>query len=580
MSQLTNLFSDIATAIRAKTGSQSQMVASDFPQLIMGIPTGQPSGDDVRFFDYDGTLLHRYSATDFLALSTMPASPSHTGLTSRGWNWSLADAQAYVTTYGFLDIGQLYDTSDNSTRIYLDFKDTYTSAHTATSLYLGMALNGTVTVDWGDGTSENVTGSGTTASSIVYTPHTYSSAGNYVISISGNTKIYLYGTTTKGPQILTANGSSSTLGQNRLLHMAITNVEIGNAASLGSAFYGCYNLQTVVLPYTSTQYAVSDDFEYCQNLKHINLPYDVKLAANAFDHCYSLKAVCFPSYMQDASGSNAFHDCWRLERASLPLTGSVGSYIFASCPLLEKVAMPILPTSYSYSTNALYQCYNLKTVIAGKTTDLNNVISNYTFSYSGVENLTILGTTTEIGNYAFQGSRLKGTYIIKNGVTKIRDGAFANSTLLTGISIPNTVTDISAYALSGLYSVKNIALPNSVTSLGANAFSGDYSLEEVTLPNAITQLSDGLFTNCTSLSIVSVPSTVTNVYANVFKGCTNLRKIDFSALNSVPTLSNTNAFTDTPSDLEIVVPDSLYSTWIAANIWSSLASRIVKASEA
>lgn len=39
MSQLTNLFTDIADAIRAKTGSSGQLVASDFPQLISGIPS-------------------------------------------------------------------------------------------------------------------------------------------------------------------------------------------------------------------------------------------------------------------------------------------------------------------------------------------------------------------------------------------------------------------------------------------------------------------------------------------------------------------------------------------------------------
>ena len=66
-STLTSLFSDIADAIRAKTGSQATIVADDFPTAISNIPSGGgPTGDPcVFFYDYDGTLLYKYSAQDF-----------------------------------------------------------------------------------------------------------------------------------------------------------------------------------------------------------------------------------------------------------------------------------------------------------------------------------------------------------------------------------------------------------------------------------------------------------------------------------------------------------------------------------
>ena len=54
---------------------------------------------------------------------------------------------------------------------------------------------------------------------------------------------------------------------------------------------------------------------------------------------------------------------------------------------------------------------------------------------------------------------------------------------------------------------------------------------------------------------------------------------DFKDSKSVPTLSGTGAFNFTPSDCKIVVPDSLYDSWIAATNWSTYASKIVKASE-
>ena len=48
---LASLFSDIADAIRAKTGDSAQIVADDFPTAIAAIPTGSviPDGDNLSY---------------------------------------------------------------------------------------------------------------------------------------------------------------------------------------------------------------------------------------------------------------------------------------------------------------------------------------------------------------------------------------------------------------------------------------------------------------------------------------------------------------------------------------------------
>ena len=78
----------------------------------------------VLFYDFDGTIVARYTRTAFLALSSMPANPTHAGLTAQGWNWSLADAKEYVTQFGGLEIGQMYCTSDGKTKLYKNTKST------------------------------------------------------------------------------------------------------------------------------------------------------------------------------------------------------------------------------------------------------------------------------------------------------------------------------------------------------------------------------------------------------------------------------------------------------------------------
>jgi hypothetical protein len=76
-----------------------------------------------------------------------------------------------------------------------------------------------------------------------------------------------------------------------------------------------------------------------------------------------------------------------------------------------------------------------------------------------------------------------------------------------------------------------------------------------------------------------IPEGVTSISTYAFGNCWGMAYYDFRTSKSVPTLSNTNAFSGIPSDCKIVVPDSLYDTWVAATNWSTYANNIIKASE-
>ena len=84
-----------------------------YSTVSVNVSGGTNSGSDVVFYDYDGSVLYSYSAEDFLALTEMPANYTyHEGFTAQGWNWSLANAKSYVSTFGKLSIGQMCITSD------------------------------------------------------------------------------------------------------------------------------------------------------------------------------------------------------------------------------------------------------------------------------------------------------------------------------------------------------------------------------------------------------------------------------------------------------------------------------------
>ena len=108
---------------------------------------GSVEAKDVNFYDYDGTLLYSYTAQEFAQLDALPDNPSHTGLTAQGWNWTKAQISSQLTNVGgVVNVGQLYITTSGDTEM-----DVFITSKN--ELSLSVAPNGTVTVDWGDGTA-------------------------------------------------------------------------------------------------------------------------------------------------------------------------------------------------------------------------------------------------------------------------------------------------------------------------------------------------------------------------------------------------------------------------------------------
>jgi hypothetical protein len=140
---------------------------------------GSAEKKQINFIDYDGTILYSYTAAEANALTTLPSNPTHTGLISQGWNWTLAQIKSQLTAQPDAPvwIGQMYITQSGATEI--DVIMTAPDLHP----YLGIAVNGTVTIDWGDNTTaDTVIGTGDV--SLKFTGHEYAAAGNYTISIS------------------------------------------------------------------------------------------------------------------------------------------------------------------------------------------------------------------------------------------------------------------------------------------------------------------------------------------------------------------------------------------------------------
>ena len=390
----------IANKIRTKGQTSAPIVfPGGFVDAIDNLPAGGGGGasaNDVNFRDYDGTIVQSYSAADFAALTAMPENPSHDGLTAQGWNWTLAKAKAYVAKYGRLEIGQMYITDDGKTRVYIHLEQGRTSP------MLGVCPNGTVDVDWGDGTAHD-TLTGTSTSVVQWTPnHAYAAPGDYVIKLTVTGSMGFYGNSSENQSSGLLRYTSSGDNRNYVYRNAIQKVEIGSGVLAISAYA----------------------FAYCYSLASVTIPDSVtNIDGSAFNNCYSLASVTIPDGVTSIA-ANAFNKCYSL--ASVTISDGVtviSAYAFAYCYSLASVTIPDSVTN----------------------------IYNNVFQYcSSLASVTIPDSVTSIDENAFGICTSLASVTIPDGVTNIYSGAFFNCYCVAEYHItrttPPTLSNASAFA--------------------------------------------------------------------------------------------------------------------------------------
>lgn len=185
-------------------------------------------------------------------------------------------------------------------------------------------------------------------------------------------------------------------------------------------------------------------------------------------------------------------------------------------------------------------------------------------------------TVKKISDYAFQYCSSIESITIPNSVTTIGFQAFYNCTSLSSIAIPGSVTDLGS-AFVGCSSLFSVALSDGVTDSGS--FKGCHALNSITLPDSLTTIYSSAFEKCYSLRKIRIPKGVTYLNSGIFRNAYAVQEYDFSGHIKVPTLSGTDVFEGINPLCKIIVRDTLYTKWKAAENWSTYAKYIYKASE-
>ena len=321
----------VADAIRAKSGGSAGLAfPSGFISEIGSINSGggggaASSGNDVIFYDdlmndCKGGIAYSYSAAEFAALTAMPANPDHSNfvthgisipMTSQGWNWSLADAKAYVAKYGKLNIGQTYIPTDGKSHWICYVPEDAPVERWNTEIHISVT-GGSVNWQIDDGTSS-------TANTNISV--TFPSVGWHDVKISAPSGVTYF-----------PYSSSSKTNEQRGKIQKINQVFIGDHVTSigGSAFYQCYSLTSITIPDGVTSIGGSA-FCQCYSLTSITIPDGVtSIGGGAFNSCYSLKNIIMEKTTPPTlSNMNAFNNLMADYTIIVP-AGSRATYISES----------------------------------------------------------------------------------------------------------------------------------------------------------------------------------------------------------------------------------------------------------
>lgn len=360
--------------------------------------------------------------------------------------------------------------------------------------------------------------------------------------------------------------------------------------NLSTMFSGCpalYDLDISKLKVTTSSAKADNMFSNCYELERINFGNNWSMSGvtrtdSMFRNCPLLREVKGTSGWALTSVTDMdymFGDCFALKSIEDSGTWTSSSalvdmqYAFNGCRSLEEIDLSKLTVSgVTNFCSVFFNCISLVTAnlsswVMTAATRTDNMFRNcymleqITFGANGLQ------TSSALTNCSYT---FGNCYCLK-------------STDVSGM-VTSGVTDCS-YMFSGCNSIMALNISNFnftgvTTKTKGNAVVYDMTqLRSVVLPSAnMPYIFDSIARYCRRLEQVVFPSSVTSVEANAFANCSSMLVFDFRNASTVPSLANTNALSGNTKS-KIVVPDALYSSWIAATNWSSLASRIVSASD-
>ena len=167
------------------------------------------------------------------------------------------------------------------------------------------------------------------------------------------------------------------------------------------------------------------------------------------------------------------------------------------------------------------------------------------FKESGIREITIPETVTQLSGSAFYSCSNLERVVIKAPITKIEMNTFAKCFNLKSVVLPNTLREIDSYAFQYCRSLTSINIPSSLKVLNSAVFEDCSSLVSIDLKNCESIGSHtfsfckslqnvkmekcrgigAIFRECTSLKEIRISESVQHIAGEAFRECSSLEKV-------------------------------------------------------
>ena len=287
------------------------------------------------------------------------------------------------------------------------------------------------------------------------------------------------------------------------------------------AFANCKNIKCLKFADNSGVTFIGDHaFKNCSNLKTIeNIPSTLNDIEKWCFEGTALESVDLSNTEITTMKDGVFFNNKSLTSIQLPnKLENFWDYAFNGCTALNNIDMP---STVKGIYNSVFEgCTSLSNVTwnEGCTT-----LGNHVFKNCPLAAVTFPKTLGSIGEWAFEGTKLKTVDLSNTQITRLPKGCFYNCQQLSDVKLPIALTDIGECAFYKS-AIASITFPSSLQKIDAWAFQFT-QLTNVVIPTKTGHIGDGAFSDNANLNTVVVNGLECYLAVSAFAKCPALTDV-------------------------------------------------------